>query len=161
MSSHFFVSDEVPSAAMPPQAQQLEPRRVRVEQTHSNDFVKSYGRYSIIICSTRFVGACVTSSKSSTRLMMEDKVPLWAYAVPHLFGGALSSPQFSNTLQQQPAATASCCSSSLLWPQLVTMYACWDSSRRGCADLLVRFASLFSLAAAPPKMPARLPPLLL
>ena len=30
-SSHFFVSDQIPSAVMPPQALRLEPRRVTIE----------------------------------------------------------------------------------------------------------------------------------
>ena len=67
-----------------------------------------------------------------------------------MFGGALSSLQYSNTLQQQPAATASCCSSSLLKSQPIIMYACWDSSRRGSATCSY-VLGLFSRWQPPPK----------
>ena len=94
---------------------------------------------NIQINSIRWSMCDIVSLKSSTRLMKgkyhcgrkcEDRlvfiftlfrmyeIPLLpSWAVPNL----LSSPQYSNTLQQQPAVTASCCSSSCR-PSVPTNY---------------------------------------
>ena len=51
--------------------------------------------------------------------------------------GPLSSPQYSNTLQQQPAATASCCRISRSLSQILCTLCCDIScSRRGSAAYL-------------------------
>ena len=73
----------------------------------------------------------------SDMLLQTPLLPSFSTAAPHLSGGALSSPQYSNTLQQQPAATASCCRISRSLSQILCTLCCDIScSRRGSAAYL-------------------------
>ena len=70
------VSDEVPSAAMPPQALQLEPRRVSIEWTHSDDLLSRAIEdmvYNVLINSIRW-SMCDIVKICHAAVMMEDKV---------------------------------------------------------------------------------------